>query len=148
MEQVSRQTERQADSGEERRKSRRQRVALAGRVVWRDARGASRFATVRTRDLNSEWTFVECLSGVPIPLYRLVHLHLDHVPANLSLPESFRRGKILSAVWRVGPTLPTTGAPEGYALRLLVDQRRQPAVLDAPAAVTVEEEATGEEMIA
>jgi hypothetical protein len=147
VEQVSRQADRQPDKAE-RRTSRRERVALAGRIVWRDARGTTRFATVRTRDLSDEGTFVECLSGAPIPLYRLVHLHLDHVPANPALPESFRRGKILSAVYRVGPSLPTTGAPEGYALRLLVDQRRQPAVVDEPVEMAAEAEIATEEMIA
>jgi hypothetical protein len=30
---------------------------------------------------------------------------------------------VLSAVYRVGPCEPSTGAPSGYALRLLVDPR-------------------------
>jgi hypothetical protein len=30
---------------------------------------------------------------------------------------------VLSAVYRVGPCEPATGAPSGYALRLLVDPR-------------------------
>jgi hypothetical protein len=30
-----------------------------------------------------------------------------------------RRGKLLSAVYRVGPYVPATGTPQGYAIRLL-----------------------------
>jgi hypothetical protein len=30
-----------------------------------------------------------------------------------------RRGKLLSAVYRVGPYAPATGTPQGYAIRLL-----------------------------
>lgn len=121
----------------ERRKSARAQVALAGRIVWRDVRGTTRFATVRTRDVNNEWAFVECLSGLPIPLYRLVHLQIDHVPASLaSVPDSLRRGRVLSVVFRVGPSQPTTGLPDGYALRLLVDPQRQRTVPSDPAEQT------------
>lgn len=128
MEQVSRGHQQQVEP-RERRKSSRERVALAGRVVWRDAWGTTRFATVRTRDVNDAWAFVECLSGMPIPLYRLVHLQLDHVPAAArEVPDSLRRGKVLSAVYRVGPSQPSTGLPDGYALRLLVDPQRPRAV--------------------
>jgi len=35
-----------------------------------------------------------------------------------------RRGKLLSAVYRVGPYAPATGTPQGYALRLLVEPMR------------------------
>ena len=39
------------------------------------------------------------------------------------LPAALRDGRVLSAVYRVGPAEPSTGTPSGYALRLLVDPR-------------------------
>jgi hypothetical protein len=35
-----------------------------------------------------------------------------------------QQGKVLSAVYRVGPYKSATGTPHGYALRLLVDPKR------------------------
>jgi hypothetical protein len=66
--------------------------------------------------------FVECLGGASIPLFRLVHVQLD-LPAHgtAGLPPALRLGKASSAVYRVGPVQPTTGLPDGYALRLLAD---------------------------
>ncbi len=37
-----------------------------------------------------------------------------------------RQGKVLSAVYRVGPYKSSTGTPQGYALRLLVEPKRAP----------------------
>ncbi len=99
----------------------RVQVSLPGHITWKDSRGAIRFASIRTRDVSENYAFVECLSGSPIPLYRLVHLQIDDhaqgVPAGL--PPALARGKALSAVFRVAPALPSTGLPEGYLLRLL-----------------------------
>jgi hypothetical protein len=96
-------------------------VSLPGRIVWRDGRGATRFATIRTRDVNDCWAAVECLSGTAsIPLYRLVHLQIEHAAQRRSeLPRSLRHGKVLSAVYRVAPSSERTGVPTGYLLRLL-----------------------------
>lgn len=106
---------------EERRSAGRRQVALPGRITWKDSRGAIRFASIRTRDVSEDYAFVECLSGSPIPLYRLVQLQIDDhaqgVPAGL--PPALARGRTLSAVFRVAPSLPATGLPEGYLLRLL-----------------------------
>jgi hypothetical protein len=61
-----------------------------------------------------------------IPLYRLVHVQIEREGReHAEVPEVLREGKVLSAVYRVGPFRRSTGAPEGYALRLLVEPQRQ-----------------------
>ena len=59
-----------------------------------------------------------------IPLYRLVHFQVEAHARNASLPDALQRGKVLSAVYRVGPYQSATGTPQGYALRLLVEPTR------------------------
>lgn len=103
-----------------------QRVALTvpARITWKDASGAVRFASVMTRDVSEAGVFVECEAGAAIPLYRLVHLQLERsTGSNQQLPSQLREGRVLSAVWRVGPCRRSTGTPGGYALRFLVDPR-------------------------
>jgi hypothetical protein len=72
--------------------------------------------------------FVECQAPTSIPLYRLVHFQIER-PARESgeLPAALQRGKILSAVYRVGPYKSATGTPHGYALRLLIEPGRASA---------------------
>jgi hypothetical protein len=66
-------------------------------------------------------------------MHRLVHLQLDRaVRGGDSLPHSLRQGRILSAVYRVGPVSRMTGLPDAYALRLLVDPGQQAATMPAP----------------
>ena len=48
-----------------------------GQIVWKDARGTTRMASVVTRDVSEHGVLVDCLSGTPIPLYRLVHFQVD-----------------------------------------------------------------------
>jgi len=97
-------------------------MGVPGRIVWRDSRGTPRFSSVVTRDVGYHCTYVECLSGPPIPMHRLVFLQLDRTMRGYEfLPAAMRQGKILSAVCRVGPVSNVTGLPDGYALRLLVD---------------------------
>ena len=103
------------------RRAERLAVHLSGRLTWRDARGIPRFATVVTRDVSDDGVYLECRSGEPIPLYRLVYLQLEREGDASRLPAVLRDGRVLSAVYRVGPSEPSTGAPSGYALRLLVD---------------------------
>lgn len=100
----------------------RRRVHLAGRLTWRDASGTLRFASVVTRDVSEMDVFVECQVPASIPLYRLVHFQLER-PAReaTDLPAALQQGKVLSAVYRVGPYRAATGTPNGYALRLLVE---------------------------
>lgn len=97
-------------------------LSVAGRLTWRDARGIPRFATVVTRDVSEHGVYLECRGGEPIPLYRLVHLQIERDERDAAaLPGPLRQGRVLSAVYRVGPAEPSTGAPTGYALRLLVE---------------------------
>jgi hypothetical protein len=83
-----------------------------------------RFASVMTRNVSDEGVYLECRGGEPIPLFRLVYLQLEREGREVAeLPSALKDGRVLSAVYRVGPCEPATGAPSGYALRLLVDPR-------------------------
>jgi hypothetical protein len=100
-------------------------VRIPARLTWKDERGTLRFASAVTRDLSSDGVYVECQSAVSIPLYRLVQFQLERdVNQETELPESLRRGRILSAVYRVAPATMNGGLP-GFALRLMADPRRQ-----------------------
>jgi hypothetical protein len=104
------------------RTAERQPVAVPGRLTWRDARGMQRFATVVTRDLSDDGVYLECRMGDAIPLHRLVYLQLEQQAREAAdLPPALREGRVLSAIYRVGPCDPATGTPSGYALRLLID---------------------------
>lgn len=103
----------------------RRKVRVPGRLTWRDASGTLRFVSVMTRDVSEVDAFVECQVPASIPLYRLVHFQIERTGRDVSeLPAALRQGKVLSAVYRVGPYKPATGTPQGYALRLLVDPKR------------------------
>ena len=111
-----------ADLEESRRRAHRNTVRVAGRVTWRDSRGMTRFATVVTRDVSEQGVYLECRGSQAIPLHRLVYLQLEREARELAgLPPALQDGRVLSAVYRVGPCEPTTGTPSGYALRLLLD---------------------------
>jgi hypothetical protein len=110
----------------------RRRVAIPGRLTWRDATGTLRFASVVTRDVSESDAFVECQVPASIPLYRLVHFQVERSAQDRpDLPGILRRGKLLSAIYRVGPYAAATGTPQGYAIRLLTE----------PAVVTSAQEA-------
>jgi hypothetical protein len=102
----------------------RRRVSVPGRLTWRDASGTLRFASVVTRDVSDVDVFVECQMPASIPLYRLVHFQVERPSRDCGeLPPALQQGKVLSAVYRVGPYKSATGTPHGYALRLLVDPK-------------------------
>ena len=104
------------------RRSERRSLALPGRVTWKDARGATRFAAVVTRDISDTGVFIEWKEATSIPLYRLVTFQLERDARNAEgLPHALRAGTVLSAVYRVGKFQKSTGTPEGFGLRLLVD---------------------------
>jgi hypothetical protein len=110
----------------EKRAAERRRVAVPGQIVWKDARGTTRIASVVTRDVSEHGVSVECLSGTPIPLYRLVYFQIDRDARHSSdLPAALRKTSVLSAVFRVGACQQATGAPRDYALRLLVEPERK-----------------------
>lgn len=103
-------------------RSERRSVALPGRVTWKDARGTTRFASVITRNISETGVFIEWAESTSIPLYRLVTFQLERDARNADgLPMALRMGKVLSAVYRAGEFQKSTGTPEGYGLRLLVE---------------------------
>ena len=115
---------------ERERAGERRKLRVAGRLTWRDSSGALRFVSVVTRDVSDVDAFVECQAPTSIPLYRLVHFQVERTARGCAdLPPVLRQGKILSAVYRIGPYKSATGTPQGYALRLLVE----PCRVQAPA---------------
>jgi hypothetical protein len=115
------------------RSNERRAVTLPARLTWKDHRGATRFATVVTRNISDYGVYVECQSPVSIPLYRLVQFQLERDVRELdSLPGSLQNGRVLGAVYRVTP--PQGSRPQGLALRLMVDPRRVAASRDVEAA--------------
>lgn len=114
----------------------RRKLRVPGRLTWRDATGTLRFASVTTRDVSDVDVFVECDMPASIPLYRLVHFQIERSARTGSdLPAVLQQGKLLSAVYRVGPYKASTGTPQGYALRLLVEPRHQAVSPREPLAV-------------
>ncbi len=110
----------------------RRKVRVPARLTWRDATGTLRFVSVVTRDVSDVDAFVECQVPASIPLYRLVHFQIERSSRDLmELPAALQQGKVLSAVYRVGPYRSATGTPQGYALRLLVEPKRAAAPLAA-----------------
>lgn len=106
------------------RAAERHPVTLPARLTWKDQRGATRFATVVTRNVSELGVYVECHTPVSIPLFRLVQFQLEREARDADrLPDSLRSGRILSAVYRVSP--PKPGLPQGLALRLMVDPRKR-----------------------
>jgi hypothetical protein len=98
-----------------------------------------RFASVVTRDLSETDVFVECQMPTSIPLYRLVHFQLERGQHDSAeIPAALRKQqRVLSAVYRVGPRRASTGTPDGYALRLLVEPALTRTVDVEPAAYAV-----------
>ena len=110
-------------------------ITLPARLTWKDRRGTTRFASVVTRDVSEMGVYVECHSGVSIPLYRLVQLQLESQGRQLEgVPAALASGRVLSAVYRVSPAT-ASGRRLGYGLRLIVDPRRKTAPLTQREAV-------------
>ena len=102
----------------------RRAVTLPARLTWKDHRGTTRFATVVTRNVSDFGVYVECQSPVSIPLYRLVQFQLERDGRDAhAVPDTLQQGRVLSAVYRVSP--PSGSQPQGLALRLMVEPRRQ-----------------------
>ena len=123
---------RSAQISGDQRVSERTAIRVAGRVVWRDARGTTRFNSVVIRDLSETGAYIENVSGSAIPLFRVVSLQAERAGQAEALPPTLKQGKVLSAVYRVGPSRTATGTPEGYGLRLLVEPRRRAAAAPTP----------------
>ena len=100
----------------------RRALALPGRITWKDSRGTMRFASVITRNISDTGVFIEWSEPTSIPLYRLVGFQLEREARTVEgVPPALRSGKVLSAVYRSGAFQKSTGTPEGYGLRLLVE---------------------------
>jgi len=112
-------------TGADSRRSHRRPVAMPARLTWKDQRGTTRFASVVATNVSDFGVYVECQSPVSIPLYRLVQFQLERDGRdNHVLPDTLQQGRVLSAVYRVSP--PSPSQPQGLALRLMVEPRRQP----------------------
>src|SRR5712691_1158115 len=61
----------------DKRAAERRSVTLPARLAWTDQRGVNRFAAVVTRDVSEFGVFVEALSPLSIPLYRLVQFQFE-----------------------------------------------------------------------
>ena len=115
----------------EQRTSDRRELNIPARLTWKDQRGATRFASVVTRNVSENGVYVECHSAVSIPMFRLVQFQLERdVRDGDDLPMVLKSGRVLSAVYRVSPGS-TSGRPQCLALRLMVDPRKRMA--DVPA---------------
>ena len=109
------------------RAAERRPLMLPARLTWKDNWGATRFASVVTRNVSEYGVFVECQTAVSIPLYRLVQFQLERDVRDADpLPASLRHGRVLSAVYRVTSAGPSTGR-QGLALRLMVEPKRHEA---------------------
>ena len=112
----------------------RRPLVLPGRITWKDSRGTARFASVTTRNVSDTGVFIEWKESTSLPLYKLVVFQLERDAREIAgLPPALRNGKILSAVYRCGPHQRSTGTPEGYGLRMLIDPTAQRAMLGAAA---------------
>jgi len=88
--------------------------------------------SVVTRDVSDLDVFVDCQVPASIPLYRLVHFQIERPARDCGdLPSALQQGRVLSAVYRLGPYKSATGTPQGYALRLLVEPKRKPLATES-----------------
>ena len=118
----------QGGSRYEKRTEDRHPIEVPGQILWKDAKGNTRVASVVTRDISAHGVSMECLGGTPIPRYRLVYFQVDRAArSRADLPAVLRKNSVLSAVFRVGEVSDVTGAPADYALRLMVEPERRSA---------------------
>ena len=116
------QTHSERRGAQNKRSAERRPVTVPARLMWKDARGTTRFASVVARNVSEFGVYVECPSPVAISLYRLVQVQLERSGSDTAIPAALRQGRVLSAVYRVSP--PSASQPQGLALRMMVDPRR------------------------
>ena len=74
-------------------------IEVPGQILWKDAKGNTRVASVVTRDVSPHGVSVDCLGGTPIPMYRLVYFQVDRAArSRTDLPAPLRKSSVLSAV--------------------------------------------------
>jgi hypothetical protein len=114
------------------RRAERRDINAAARLTWKDQRGATRFASVITRNISEYGVYVECQSPVSIPMFRLVQFQLERdIREGGVLPAALRAGRVLSAVYRMSPGT-AAGRKQCLALRLMIDPRRRPTDVAEP----------------
>ena len=70
----------------------------------------ARFASVIARDVSASGAYLDSRGADAIPLYRLVYLQFERgVRDGAELPSPLRDGRVLSAIFRVGPCDPVNG---------------------------------------
>ena len=70
-------------------------MTLPARLTWKDANGAVRFTSVRTREVTETGAVVECDAAVALPLYRLVHLQVEKAAREwVELPQPLSDGRV------------------------------------------------------
>ncbi len=75
------------------RTSERRPVSVPARLTWKDQRGATRFATVVTRNVSEIGVYVESTTPLSIPLFRLVQLQIERDARDGgALPETLQAG--------------------------------------------------------
>ena len=117
----------------EKRAAARRPISVPGQIVWKDARGTTRMASVVTRDVSENGVSVECLEGPAIPLYRIVYFQVDRsARSRTDLPPALRGSNVLSAIFRVGDYSQRTGKPAEYGLRLLIEPKSRSTVNVTP----------------
>lgn len=122
----------------QKRVAERHEITLPARLTWKDQRGATRFASVVTRNVSEFGVYVESQSPLSLPLYRLVQVQLEReCREGDRVPTALKDGRTLAAVYRVTPPA-YAGGRHGLALRLMVDPKR----MSAPAAAVERTRAT------
>ncbi len=117
----------------EKRAAARRPISVPGQIVWKDARGTTRMASVVTRDVSETGVSVECLEGSAIPLYRIVYFQVERsARARKDLPPALKGPNVPSAIFRVGDCSQRTGKPTDYGLRLLVEPKSKSTVAITP----------------
>ena len=118
-------------------RAQRRPLVLPGRLTWKDARGTTRFASVTTRNISDTGVYIEWSESASIPLYRLVSFQIEREVRNLEgVPPALRAGRVLSAVYRQGTFQRSTGTPEGYGLRLLIEPAQRVSAAPQPVEAT------------
>ena len=119
----------------EKRAADRRRIAVPGQIVWKDAKGTTRMAAVVTRDVSDNGVSVDCLGGMPIPLFRLVYFQVDReARTRLDLPAACGSRTCCRRCSASVRAVRRRARQASYALRMLVEPERV-----APTATVVNE---------
>src|SRR3954469_16539009 len=94
----------QGGSRYEKRTEDRHRIEVPGQILWKDAKGNTRVASVKTRDVSPHGVSVDCLGGTAIPMFSLVFFQIDRAArSRTGLPAPLAKARVLLGGFRVGP---------------------------------------------